>query len=107
MPDSQERLATSAVEAAEAANALGYPVALKIASVDLPHKTEAGGVILGLQGQHSVTAAYDQIIASAMRHKPGVSHRRRTGAEDGATRIELVIGMVNDPTFGPIMMAGL
>ena len=61
--NSQERLATSAAEAAEAANALGYPVALKIASPDLPHKTEAGGVVLGLQSQHSVTAAYDQIIA--------------------------------------------
>ena len=49
LPESQERLATSAAEAAEAANALGYPVALKIASPDLPHKTEAGGVVLGLQ----------------------------------------------------------
>ena len=63
LPAAQERLATSAAEAAEAANALGYPVALKIASPDLPHKTEAGGVVLGLQGQQSVTAAYDQIIA--------------------------------------------
>ena len=43
---------------------------LKIASPDLPHKTEAGGVVLGLQGQHSVTAAYDQIITSARRYKP-------------------------------------
>ena len=47
LPESRERLATSAAEAAEAANALGYPVVLKIASPDLPHKTEAGGVILG------------------------------------------------------------
>jgi acyl-CoA synthetase (NDP forming) len=107
MPDSQERLATSAVEAAEAANALGYPVALKIASVDLPHKTEAGGVILGLQGQHSVTAAYDQIIASAMRHKPGVRIDGVLVQKMAPRGIELVIGMVNDPTFGPIMMAGL
>ena len=47
LPESQERLATSAAEAAEAATALGFPVALKIASPDLPHKTEAGGVVLG------------------------------------------------------------
>ena len=56
LPEAQERLATSAAEAAEAAIALGFPVVLKIASPDLPHKTEAGGVILGLQSQHSVTA---------------------------------------------------
>ena len=63
LPESRERLATSAADAAEAASALGFPVALKIASPDMPHKTEAGGVVLGLQDQHSVAAAYDQIIA--------------------------------------------
>ena len=62
LPESQERLATSAADAAEAASALRFPVALKIASPDLPHKTEAGGVVLGLQDQQSVTAAYEQII---------------------------------------------
>ena len=69
LPDSHEHLATSAIEAADAAVALGFPVVLKIASPDLPHKTEAGGVILGLHSQHAVTAAYDQIIQSARRYK--------------------------------------
>ena len=68
LPELRERLATSAAEAAEAANALGFPVALKIASPDVPHKTEAGGVVLGLQGQHSVAAAYDQIVQSARQY---------------------------------------
>ena len=81
-------------------------MALKIASPDLTHKTEAGGVILGLRDQHSVTAAYDQIIVSARQHKPD-AHIEGVLVQRMAPRgHELVIGMVNDPTFGPIMMAG-
>jgi acetyltransferase len=106
LPQSQERLTTSASDAADAANALGYPVALKIASPGLPHKTEVGGVILGLRDQHSVTAAYDQIIVSARQHKPD-AHIEGVLVQRMAPRgHELVIGMVNDPTFGPIMMVG-
>jgi acetate---CoA ligase (ADP-forming) len=107
LPHSQERLVTSATEAVEAANALGYPIALKIVSPDLPHKTEAGGVALGLQGQHSVTAAYDEIIASARRFKPDARIEGVLVQKMAPRGVELVIGMVNDPTFGPIMMAGL
>ena len=107
VPQGDERLATTATEAAEAANALGYPVALKVASPDLPHKTEAGGVILGLQGQHSVTAGFDQIIASAQRHKPDARIEGVLVQKMAPRGHELVIGMVNDPTFGPIMMVGM
>ena len=106
LPKSQEHLATSAAEAAEAADALGFPVALKIASPDLPHKTEAGGVMLGLQSQHSVTAAYDQIIQSAQRYKPDARIDGVLVQKMAPRGHELVIGMVNDPTFGPIMMVG-
>jgi acetate---CoA ligase (ADP-forming) len=100
-------LVTSAAEAAEMATTLGYPVALKIASPDLPHKTEAGGVVLGLQGQHSVAAAYDQIIASVRRFNPDARIEGVLVQKMAPRGHELVIGMVNDPTFGPIMMVGL
>ncbi len=107
LPESQERLATTAAEAVEAAVALGFPVAMKIASPDLPHKTEAGGVILGLQGQQSVTAAYGQIVASARHYRPTARIDGVLVQKMAPKGHELVIGMVNDATFGPIMMVGL
>jgi len=107
LPDARERLVTSAADAVEAANALGYPVVLKIASPDLPHKTEAGGVLLGLQSQHSVTEGYAQIIAAARRYKAGARIEGVLVQKMAPRGHELVIGMVNDPTFGPIMMVGL
>jgi acyl-CoA synthetase (NDP forming) len=107
LPASQERLATSAEAAADAADALGFPVVLKIMSSDLPHKTEAGGVILGLNDRHSVSAAYARVTASAQRYKPGARIDGVLVQRMAPKGHELVIGMVNDPTFGPIMMVGL
>jgi acetate---CoA ligase (ADP-forming) len=107
LPEAQEYLAVSAAEASEAAIALGLPVALKIASPDLPHKTEAGGVMLGLQSQHSVAAAYDHIVQSAKRYRPDARIDGVLVQKMAPKGYELVIGMVNDPTFGPIMMVGL
>jgi acetate---CoA ligase (ADP-forming) len=107
LPDPQERLVTSQAQAVEAATALGYPVALKIASPDLPHKTEAGGVVLGLQSPHAVTAGYQQIIASAAAYRPDARVDGVLVQKMAPRGHELVIGMVNDPAFGPIMMVGL
>jgi acyl-CoA synthetase (NDP forming) len=106
MPISHERLAISATEATEAANALGYPVALKIASPDLPHKTEAGGVILGLRDPQSVTAAFHRIKESAQRYRPDARIEGVLVQKMAPRGHELVVGMINDPSFGPIMMAG-
>jgi acyl-CoA synthetase (NDP forming) len=106
LPASRERLATAAAEAAEAAIEFGFPVVLKVASSDLPHKTEAGGVILGLQSQQSVTAAFDQIMQSAKRYKANARIDGVLVQKMAPKGHELVIGMVNDPTFGPIMMVG-
>ena len=107
LPPLHEQLVTSSTQAAEAASALGFPVVLKIASPDLPHKTEAGGVILGLQDPHAVVTAYEQILVSVQRYK-GDARIEGVLVQKMAPRgHELVVGMVNDPTFGPIMMVGL
>jgi acetate---CoA ligase (ADP-forming) len=106
LPQSQEQLAASPAAAAEAANRLGYPVALKIVSPDLPHKTEAGGVMLGLQREHTVSAAYEQIVASARSYKPDARIEGVLVQKMAPKGHELVIGMVNDAIFGPIMMVG-
>ena len=107
LPASQETLVSSAGAAADAAERLGFPVAMKMQSPDLPHKTEVGGVRLDLVDRDAVTEAYKTVLADVRRLAP-------TATIDGvliqpmAPRgHELIIGMVNDPTFGPIMMVGL
>jgi acetyltransferase len=106
LPDIRDTLATSPEQAADAAHRLGFPVALKVQSPQLPHKTEAGGVRLNLASREAVAEAYTAILASVRHHAPdatidGVLVQRMAPAGH-----ELVIGMVDDPTFGPIMMVG-
>ncbi|WP_454003007.1 acetate--CoA ligase family protein [Afipia felis] len=100
-------LAASADEAARAAGKLGYPVVLKIESPDILHKTEAGGVILRLTDEEKVRQAFDRIIANAKAYSPnarvhGVMVQAMAGGDT-----EFVIGLQNDPVFGPVIMAGL
>ncbi|MFX8762547.1 acetate--CoA ligase family protein, partial [Acinetobacter baumannii] len=66
----REQTAATADAAAAAANAIGYPVVMKIDSGDLPHKTEVGGVRIGLADAAAVAAAFADIMASARRHAP-------------------------------------
>jgi acyl-CoA synthetase (NDP forming) len=107
LPEAREKLVSSADAAAEAAATFGFPVVLKVQSSDLPHKTEAGGVRLGLGDRASVLAAYDAMIADVARYKPGVKIDGVLVQKMAPKGHELVIGMVNDPTFGPIMMVGM
>jgi len=97
----------NADEAVAQADALGYPVALKIVSADLPHKTEAGGVALQLGDADAVRNAYDRIVAAAARYAPlatldGVLVQRM---EQGVA--ELIVGATRDPVFGPVLTVGL
>ena len=106
LPPASERLAGSATEAADAATALGFPVALKVQSPDIAHKTEAGGVRLALTDRSAVEAAYAAIVEAAQRYKPG-AHIDGVAVQKMAPKgHELVIGVVNDATFGPIIMVG-
>jgi len=100
-------LAHTAEAAVAAASRLGYPVALKIESPDIPHKTEAQGVRLGLRDEAAVRAAFEAVMGNARHHKP---EARLDGVIVQAMAqgdVELVIGLQNDPVFGVVVMVGL
>ena len=106
LPESREKLVTSAEQAADAAQHLGFPAVLKIQSPDLPHKTEAGGVRLNLQDRDAVAHAYTDMLASVARYAPDATIDGVLVQKMAPKGHELVIGMQNDPTFGPIIMLG-
>jgi acyl-CoA synthetase (NDP forming) len=100
-------LATTLEEAQADAENVGYPVVLKIVSPDIVHKSDVGGVKVGLQDAAAVGTAFDEIMANA---KQAVSDADITGiavqhmAPEG---VEVIVGMTTDPQFGPVMMFGL
>jgi acetate---CoA ligase (ADP-forming) subunit beta len=103
----ETKLATSKEKAMAISEKLGFPVAMKIASVDVVHKSDAGGVKLGLKTSAQVGKAYDEIMKSIKKAFPhariqGVSVQ--TMAKQGA---EVIIGMSKDAQFGPVLMFGL
>jgi acetyltransferase len=101
-----ESLATSAEEAVKAAKSLGYPVALKIVSPDVPHKSDAGGVLLDLETAEEVEQGYQQIIQSVSAAVPkadinGIQVQPMIGAGH-----DVIVGVVRDDQFGPMVMFG-
>lgn len=107
LPQAQARPARNADEAVADARAAGYPVALKILSADIAHKTEVGGVALGLADDDAVKAAHEQILNSAAAAQPdaridGVLVQKM---ERGVA--ELIVGATRDPVFGPVLTVGL
>jgi acyl-CoA synthetase (NDP forming) len=99
------RLAQTAEEAVAAAAALGWPVALKIQSPQIPHKTEAGGVALNLADVAALRAAYARIMA-ASRNVAGVDIRGVLVQKMARPGIEMIAGIVADADFGPMAMCG-
>src|SRR5206468_994693 len=70
LPTTRETLVATADEAVAAARAIGFPVALKVQSPDLPHKQAAGGVLLGLASLSAVEGGFEEIMARIGRHHP-------------------------------------
>lgn len=102
----KEKLATTIEEAVLAADAIGYPVALKIVSPDISHKTEVGGVELLLSNASAVRQAFDRVVTNVRRNKPEalidgvVVQQMITGGS------EMVLGARIDPQFGPLVAVG-
>jgi acyl-CoA synthetase (NDP forming) len=107
IPVLAERLVQNADAAASAATAIGFPVVLKIASPDLPHKTEVGGVVVGLGSEAEVRQAYAEILARVASKAPRVTIDGVVVAPMAKGAAELILGSRTDPTFGPVVMVGL
>jgi acetate---CoA ligase (ADP-forming) len=96
-----ETLVTSPAEAARAARRLGFPVALKLVSPDLAHKTEAGALALGLDTPASVQRAAKGLVRAARgRRVEGLLVQRMVGG------VEVIAGVTRDPSFGPLLVVG-
>jgi acetyl coenzyme A synthetase (ADP forming)-like protein len=107
IPVPKEGVAGSAGEAAKLADGMGYPVVLKIVSPDILHKTEAGGVLVGLKSADEVSKGYDTILANAKKYKAdakidGVQVQQML---KGGT--EVIVGSITDGSFGKLVAFGL
>ncbi len=102
------RLAKSREEAVGIAEELGFPVVCKISAQGLLHKTEAGGVLIGIRNADETAAAWDALTANA--EKGGIGQNRLRGIivqQMVSSGIECIIGGVRDDSFGPSVMFGL
>lgn len=107
LPVLPEIVAGSRAEALAAARAIGFPLVLKIVSPDIAHKTEVGGVVVGVRSEGQLVDEYEGLLARVAQKAP---QARITGVlvarmVQGGT--ELILGTRKDPVFGPIVMVGL
>ncbi len=98
--------ATDEEEAVEVAEEIGYPVAIKLISPDVVHKSDVGGIALGVPDAAAVREACAGIRESVAAHQPGA---RITGftIEEMVSGTEIIVGMSRDPAFGPLLMVGM
>jgi acyl-CoA synthetase (NDP forming) len=106
IPVTGERLAQDVGAALAAADELGYPVALKVESPDIAHKTEAGVIRLDLRDAAALRLAYDEITAAAARVTPRPRINGVLVQPMAPKGVELVIGARIDPQFGPLIVVG-
>lgn len=108
VPTIETYVASSRDDAVAAAARIGYPVALKVVSPQITHKTDVGGVVLDVRSDQEAAAAFDHIHRSVALHRPeatveGVSVQRMLDRSEG---VELIVGVKRDETFGPIVLVG-
>jgi acetyl coenzyme A synthetase (ADP forming)-like protein len=102
-----EGLATSSAEAAKLASGMGYPVVMKIVSPDILHKTEAGGVIVGVKDDAAAKAAYDTILANAKKYKADAKIEGIQVQQMLSGGTEVIVGSITDGSFGKLVAFGL
>lgn len=106
LPVTRESVVRSAQQAVTAAEEIGYPVVMKVLSEDIPHKSDAGGVLIGLADANAVQEGYTRLAALPQQLDHDISFDGVLVQEmiNGGT--EVILGAVNDPSFGPVVMFG-
>ena len=100
------RMVETLEQAEQAADAIGYPVALKAQSVDLSHKSDAGGVVLGLSDRPSLITGWQRLSDNLARSKPGLILEGVLVERMSPRGVELIVGGRNDPEWGPVILVG-
>ena len=103
----QEGVANSAAESEKLASAMGFPVVMKIVSPDILHKTEAGGVVVGIPNAQEASKAYQTIIENAKKYKADATILGVQVQQMIQGGQEVIIGAVTDPSFGKLVAFGL
>jgi acyl-CoA synthetase (NDP forming) len=107
VPRPAEALVNSTEAAIEAAARIGGPVALKVQSPDITHKTEAGAVVLGIVGETALREAYERVLASAKVAYPEAFIQGVLVQAMASPGRDIILGIVRDANFGPMLMVGL
>jgi acyl-CoA synthetase (NDP forming) len=107
VPFAAEKIARTAREAVAAADAIGYPIAMKVLSPDIAHKSEAGGVVLSLRNADEVARGYAAMMQGVAAHAPQARLEGALVARMIEGGVETVIGIKRDAVFGPAVMFGL
>jgi acyl-CoA synthetase (NDP forming) len=107
IPVTRTVLATTEEEAIDQAGQIGYPVVLKIVSPDISHKSDVGGVKVGLEDAGAVSAAYHEILVNVQKAEPDASITGIAVQQMAPAGTEVIVGMTTDPQFGPVVMFGL
>jgi acyl-CoA synthetase (NDP forming) len=107
VPFAPELVASTREQAVAAAEGLGYPVVLKVLSPDIAHKSEAGGVVLGLRNAREVARGFDAMMTTVLERVPQARIDGALVARMVEGGVETVIGIKRDPVFGPVVLFGL
>ncbi|MBN2318134.1 MAG: acetate--CoA ligase family protein [Acidobacteria bacterium] len=101
------RVVESVETAVATANKIGYPVALKVVSEEILHKTDAGGVMLGIDSNSALKGSYKQLAANVKKAAPDLSKIKVLVQKMIPSNTELVLGALRDKSFGPVVMFGM
>jgi len=107
IPVTKFEVAKSEAEAVKFAEAIGFPVVLKVVSPDIIHKSDVGGVIVGLKSAGEVRDAYKRILENVKKHRADAKIVGILVQEMAPASTEVIVGAIKDPQFGPALMFGL